>query len=247
MNLSLSSLILASSLTFVACDQDLGSPSTHTSPTATSSPAVTALTALGPERRITPASTDEAREMLETVYDSTEAREALRRQRSVGFHFEMRSTTTFWTKGDNGTLGTVVQRGVRDDEQVLVTTLLRPDFTVVSTLVVEGEGADFTVFETANGHESEVPTPSDDGDEGLAVEEGALISYVTSGTSAMCQLQNGVIDAGGQIADGLCTAEAHFVCFWTHIGNDAAFKRCVRQREAACVIGTNHWDAPTCN
>lgn len=241
MNLSLRSLILASSLTFAACDTDT-TPNTASN----ASPAISALTALGPERRITPATTDEARAMIETVYDSSEAEAALRRQRSVGFHFEMRATSTFWTKGENGTLGTVVQRGVRDDEQVLVTTLLRPDFTVVSTLVVEGEGADFTVFETADGNESEVPTPDDEGD-GLAVEEGALISYTTSGTSALCQLQNGVIDAGGQIADGLCTGEAHFVCFWTHIGNDAAFKRCVAQREAACLIGTNHWDAPTCN
>lgn len=244
MNLSLSSLILASSLTFAACDQDLGSPSTES---AASSPAVSALTALGSERRITPATTDEAREMLETVYDSTEAADALRRQRSIGFHFEMRKTSTFWTRGENGTLGTVVQRGVRDDEQVLVTTLLRPDFTVVSTLVMEGEGAEFTVFEIAEGCESEVATTKEDGeDDGLAVEEGALISYVTGGTSAMCQLQNGVIDAGGQIADGLCTGEANFVCFWTYIGNDAAFKRCVSQRQAACAIGTHQWDAPTC-
>lgn len=240
MNLSLSSLILASSLTFAACDNDT-TPTSATNP----GPAVSALTALGSERHITPATADEAREMLETVYDSSEARDALRRQRSVGFHFEMRSTSTFWTKGENGTLGTVVQRGVRDDEQVLVTTLMRPDFTIVSTLVVEGEGADFTIFEIAEGCEAEVPTPSQDGDDGLAVEEGALISY-TTGTSAMCQLQNGVIDAGGQIADGLCTGEAHFVCFWTYIGNDAAFKRCVSQRQAACAIGTHQWDAPTC-
>lgn len=243
MNLSISKLIVAASLTFAACDTD----TTLTSAT-NPGPAVSALTALGPERQIKPATVDEAREMLETVYDSSEARDALRRQRSVGFHFEMRATSTFWTKGDNGTLGTVVQRGVRDDEQVLVTTLLRPDFTVVSTLVVEGEGADFTVFETADGQESEVPTPGQDAEgDGLEVEEAALIAYTTGGTSAICQLQNGVIDAGGQIADGLCTGEAHFVCFWTHIGNDAAFKRCVNQRQAACAIGTNHWNAPTCN
>lgn len=240
MNLSLPKLALAASLTFAACDTDT-TPTSATNP----GPAVSALTALGPERRITPTSTEEAREMVETVYDSSEARDALRRQRSIGFHFEMRKTSTFWTRGENGTLGTVVQRGVRDDEQVLVTTLLRPDFTVVSTLVMEGEGAEFTVFELAEGCESEVPTATND--DGLEVEEGALIGYTTGGTSAMCQLQNGIIDAGGQIADGLCTGEAHFVCFWTHIGNDAAFKRCVRQREAACAIGTHQWDAPTCN
>ncbi|HRE92047.1 MAG TPA: hypothetical protein PK095_23225 [Myxococcota bacterium] len=241
MNLSLSKLALASVLSFAACDTELPAV---TPASLESSPAVTALTALGPERRITPTTADEARAMVETVYDSSEAEAALRRQRSVGFHFEMRATSTFWTKGDNGELGVVVQRGVRDDEQVLVTTLLRPDFTVVSTLVAEGEGADFTVFETADGEENEVPTPDDD--DGLEVEEAALISYTTTGTSAMCQLQSGIIDAGGQIADGLCTGEAHFVCFWTHIGNDAAFKRCVNQRQAACAIGTNHWDAPTC-
>ena len=50
-----------------------------------------------------------------------------------------------------------------------------------------------------------------------------------------------------ECGDGLCTGEANFVCFWTYAGNKAAFNCCVSQREAACAIGTDKWNVPTCD
>jgi hypothetical protein len=31
------------------------------------------------------------------------------------------------------------------------------------------------------------------------------------------------------------------------MGNDAGYNRCVRERKAACGIGTDKWNKPTCN
>ena len=79
------------------------------------------------------------------------------------------------------------------------------------------------------------------------VEASALIAYTTGAPTTQCTLQNGIIDAGGQIADGLCVGEANFVCFWSYVGNTSAYNKCVKQRIEACTIGTDKWDAPVCN
>lgn len=247
MKLSISKLLIACSFSFLACDTNVAET---TQPTV-ESPAVSAVMALGPDRRITLTTLEEAKALIERAVDSADATGALRRQRTLGFHFDRRATSAFWTVGKDGEkLGTVLQRGVREDEQVLVATVLRPDLTIVSTLEVEGEGETFTVYEIAEGCTAEeIPTESTEesgeGDD-VAVIDAALIGY-TGGTSTQCTLQNGIIDAGGQIADGLCTGEANFVCFWTYMGNDAGYNRCVRERKAACGIGTDKWNKPTCN
>jgi hypothetical protein len=252
MKLSISKLLIACSFSFLACDTNVAEP---TQPTV-ESPAVSAVMALGPDRRITLTTLEEAKALIERAVDSADATGALRRQRTLGFHFDRRATSAFWTVGKDGEkLGTVLQRGVREDEQVLVATVLRPDLTIVSTLEVEGEGEAFTVYEIAEGcMAEEIPVEStevtvteetEEGDD-VVVIDAALIAY-TGGTSTQCTLQNGIIDAGGQIADGLCTGEANFVCFWTYMGNDAGYNRCVRERKAACGIGTDKWNKPTCN
>lgn len=247
MKLSISKLLIACSFTFIACD-DLAPTSQDA---AIESPAVNALMALGPDRHITPATLEEAKALIERAVDSEDTTTALRRQRTLGFHFDRRAASAFWTEGDGDKLGTVIQRGVRDGELVLVTTVLRPDLSIVSTLEVEGEAEAFTVYETSEGcMAEEIPTEgTEESGEGEAVEvvEAPLISYTTGGTSTQCTLQNGIINAGGQIADGLCTGEANFVCFWTYAGNTPAFNRCVSERQAACAIGTDKWNKPTCN
>jgi len=252
MKLSISKLLIACSFTFLACDTNVGAP---TQPSV-ESPAVSALVALGPDRHITLTTREEAQALIDRALESADATDALRRQRTLGFHFDRRATTAFWTEGKGDKLGTVIQRGIRDGEQVIIATVLRPDLTVVSTLEVEGEAETFTVYEIAEGCTAEeIPTESvevtvteesEEGDD-VVVVDAPLIGYATGGTSTQCTLQNGIINAGGQIADGLCTGEANFVCFWTYAGNKSAFNRCVSERQAACAIGTDKWNKPVCN
>ncbi len=264
MKLLISTALLACSFSFVACDQTLdGTGSAGADDIATvRSPGIEALEALGRERRIVPASTEDAQRLAALSLESQELMDAKGRLGDEGFIFVSRPTA-FWTIGAAETLATLVERGRRADEQVMLVTVWKSDLTLLSIFEVGGEGAGFEVHEVivSSDDKAEVESPgfvfvahdtdnaedaSDTSDEELGMQEGALIGY-TGGGSTQCTLQNGIIDAGGQVADGLCLGEANFVCFWQYIGNDRAFNRCVNQRVAACQIGTDKWSAPVCN
>lgn len=245
----ISTALLASSFSsFVACDQNLTSDDGVADMATPSHPVIAALEALGPDRRIVPASPDETSRFEKLSLESLARRHAKGRLTGEGFVFTSRATA-FWTVGEGEPLPTLVERGRRGDEQIMLVTSWRADLSLPSTFEVAGDGRTFEVHEVLPPHGP--PTPgfmflADAPQEELAFEEGALISYV-GGSSTQCTLQNGIIGAGGQIADGLCLSEANFVCFWQYIGNDRAFKRCVDQRIAACQIGTDKWSAPVCN
>ena len=249
MKLFISTALLACSFSsFVACDQDLMGDDGAGDVATTHSPAIAALEALGPDRRIVPASFEEAARFADLSLESQALMDAKGRLADDGFVFGS-GATAFWTKGEGEPLPTLVERGRRGDEQVMLVTTWKSDLTLSTTFEVAGEGESFEVHEVLTPHGPVGPGfmfVADGPDEQLGFEEGALISYV-GGTSTQCTLQNGIIDAGGQVADGLCLGEANFVCFWQYIGNDRAFKRCVDQRVAACQIGTDKWSAPVCN
>jgi len=257
MKLFISTALLACSFTsFVACDQTLqGVDRTDETGgiSTVRSTAIEALEALGPERRIVPASIEETKRFEALSLESQELMDAKGRLGAEGFVFVSRATA-FWTKGEGEPLATLVERGRRADEQVMLVTVWKGDLTLLSSFEVGGEGPGFEVHEVIESceDEAEVESPGftfvaeDTSDDELGMQEGALIGYVGGG-STQCTLQNGIIDAGGQVADGLCLGEANFVCFWQYIGNDRAFNRCVNQRVAACQIGTDKWSAPVCN
>ncbi len=260
MKLFISTALLACSFSsFVACDQNLagvdGTDGAGEFATVRST-AIEALEALGPERRIVPASIEDSERFAELSLESQELMDAKGRLENRGFVFVSRSTA-FWTHGEGEPLATLVERGRRADEQVMLVTVWKSDLTLLSSFEVGGEGAGFEVHEVSESceDEAEVTSPGfvfvaengeDTSDDELGMQEGALIGYAGGG-STQCTLQNGIIDAGGQVADGLCLGEANFVCFWQYIGNDRAFNRCVNQRVAACQIGTDKWSAPVCN
>lgn len=249
MKLFISTALLAGSFSsLVACDQNLMADDGAADVATINSPAIAALEALGPDRRIVAASADETTRFEKLSVESLARRHAMRRLADEGFVFGSRATA-FWTEGEGEPVATLVDRGRRGDEQVMLVTSWRADLAVSTTFEVAGEGETFEVHEVFAPHGPPSPgfmfvAAAPRGE--LAFEEGALVSYV-GGSSTRCTLQNGIIGAGGQIADGLCLGEANFVCFWQYVGNDRALERCVDQRVAACQIGTDKWSAPACN
>ncbi len=236
-----SKLVVAASFSFIACDQNL-----DVSDAPAASATISALKSLGDTRSIVAADEGEAKLLMDSALASEEGRAALDRLRADGYRFDRVSNSAFWTVGNGDKLGTVIQRGVRDGEQVMVATVLHPDLSVVSTLELEGEGETFAAYElgaTEGARELRV----EEYENAVSVEASALIGYATGAPTTQCTLQNGIIDAGGQIADGLCVGEANFVCLWSYVGNTNAYNKCVKQRIAACAIGTDKWDAPVCN
>jgi hypothetical protein len=246
MKLCISTALLACSFSsLVACDQTIigddaaGDVAAH-------SPAITALEALGPERRIVPASFEETDRFANLSLESQALMDAKGRLADEGFAFGSRATA-FWTTGDGEPLPTLVERGHRGDEQVMLITTWRSDLSLSTSFEVGGEGHTFEVHEVRDPHGPVGPGfmfVADGPDEQLGFEEGALTSLV-GGTSTQHTLRNGIIDAGGQIADGRCLSEASFVCFWQYVGNERAFKWCLNERVAACQIGTGKWSAPS--
>jgi len=249
MKLFISTALLACSFSsFVACDQNLIGSDEAGDVATTHSPAIAALEALGPERRIVPASFEETARFANLSLESQALIDAKRRLADEGFVFGSRATA-FWTTGEGEPLPTLVERARRGDEQVMLVTTWKSDLALSTTFEVAGEGESFEVHEVLAPHGPVGPGfmfVADGPDEQLGFEEGALSGHV-GGISTQCTLQNGIIDAGGQVADGLCLSEANFVCFWQYSGLDRAFKRCVNQRIAACQIGTDKWSAPICN
>ena len=61
-----------------------------------------------------------------------------------------------------------------------------------------------------------------------------------------CQIYNGLVNSGGDIADGLCTVDAGVVCAFTYAGNTNAINRCIAERQAACSIASSKWNKQSC-
>ena len=238
MNLSISKLLVAASFTFVACDQNL-----EASPVVESA-GYSALVGLGPTRTINPASLAEVQHLLDASAGARDTRDALQRLRAEGFAFGP-AAAAFWTEGDNGKLGTVFQRGIREGERVTVATLLTPEFEVVTTFEIGGEENAPEIYDLTDDCLVEPPSPLDADPGEVEVTEAPLIGAFGA-VPLHCQIYNGLVNSGGDIADGLCTVDAGVVCAFTYAGNTNAINRCIAERQAACSIASSKWNKQSC-